>query len=82
MGGFQASVLEECLALNGSRYLERHDWAGSARAFLMTLSVASDFSQNSLEMNLVAVTAAQWAVHGFAEAMSRIDDATLSETEP
>jgi hypothetical protein len=73
-GWFQAIVLGECSALIGSRYLERRDWAGSAFAFLTTLAVASDFGQGSIEMNVVGVTAAQWAVHGFAEAMSRIDD--------
>ena len=76
-GWFQAMVLVECLALNGSRHLERGDWVASARAFLTTLAVASDFSQGSLEMNVVAVTAAQWAVRGFAESMSRIDDASM-----
>jgi hypothetical protein len=72
---FQAMVLGECLALNGSRHLVRRDWPGGARAFLTTLAVASDFSQGTLEMNVVAVTAAQWALRGFAEALSEIRDA-------
>lgn len=74
---FQALVLGECLALNGSRHLARREWADSTSAFLTTLGVASDFGQGPLEMNIVAVAMAQWAVRGFAEAISRIEDAAL-----